>query len=945
MSDSAYINNENSHQEEFIIDSNFSTNSKTKNNPNRYSDKYDEFISANNKNADIQSPESQRLSFLQNQQSHQLSPLNNSQVMNTSMNISPQAERSIRLTTELESLVKDLDLIYNEIGLSTKEIYQKEADVFRSLSNTIRSFAAKAQEEKQTISTQNSKILECLKTILDRIGDSKGTYTINDLYVRNMIVLSQHDLSPSKRDMSLLSKRRILMQGSEFVFEAFHKILREYLHDCVTYNQLVSVLYQNNVLSNGNLVSTDVLSEDEIKITKENIEDSNKLAKWFFENSFIKDTVPFKLLNNVDLQSYNLEYRNKLNTEDVHQNKIKMAINEMNVEYINKKENLILHIKEISECYRFLNFKSTSELKLLPVLANNKYGEQLVSYIEKLPNLVDKIPVFEEFIQAVDGLLKNITQLKLERMEINDTLLQQVEMLWSKLKIKEEEINEFKSKIQTDFDHSNSYLPQDQLTLLKNEVDRLKSLRKTSIRQIIKEDWKIINDLWDAMKYSKDMRSSFENFYEAKQLEIKNKEETVTDFASLFDDNEYLLNRLDEEIKSLEEQFKNYEPVLKNINLYENLLKEKIELDESSKNPGRLTSRDSHKILLREEKLRKRIQRHFPVVVNALSTQLKEFEENFGKPFMKDTDETYLSIIEKEKETLSQKFPRSRVAMFQNNHEQQVSQKSSSRTGSGTSRFMTSLSSSVPPISPKGIRTRNKKILTNAAKSLPMHSTGFSRIALPPRVNGSRLEKINLRNLEGSRKNSSRVSSQASSTVQQGSRATSAHSLKSDIKSVNIRSLTSLSQNSRGNRSDRASSRVTSSGSYKRSIPASKVDPNDFTLKKVRMSNKDEVINKSATNVLMNESLSPIKATTFIAKTIEQMSNASSPMTVKKKVEDFDFKNISLSDNSINDDIDIVSDMKFSLWQKQQIDGMNEEKKDNHEEAKPGIAIHDMDNL
>jgi len=281
MSDSVYINNENSHQEEFIIDSNFSTNSKTKNNPNRYSDKYDEFISANNKNADIQSPESQRLSFLQNQQSHQLSPLNNSQVMNTSMNISPQAERSIRLTTELESLVKDLDLIYNEIGLSTKEIYQKEADVFRSLSNTIRSFAAKAQEEKQTISTQNSKILECLKTILDRIGDSKGTYTINDLYVRNMIVLSQHDLSPSKRDMSLLSKRRILMQGSEFVFEAFHKILREYLHDCVTYNQLVSVLYQNNVLSNGNLVSTDVLSEDEIKITKENIEDSNKLAKWF----------------------------------------------------------------------------------------------------------------------------------------------------------------------------------------------------------------------------------------------------------------------------------------------------------------------------------------------------------------------------------------------------------------------------------------------------------------------------------------------------------------------------------------------------------------------------------------------------------------------------------------------------------------------------------------
>lgn len=935
MSDTAHVNNENSHHDEFLIDSNYSTNSKSKTEQHRYSDKYDEFISGNKNN---QSPESQRLSFLQNQQSHQLSPLNHSQVMNTSMNMSPQTERSIRLTTELESLVKDLDLIYNEIGLSSKEIYQKEADVFRSLSNTIRSFASKAQEEKQKISTQNSEILECLKTILSRIGDSKGTSTINDLYVRNMIVLSQHDLSPSKRDMSLLSKRRILMQGSEFVFEAFHKILKEYMHDCTSYNQLMSVLHEEAGASKGSLESVTILTENELKLLKENIEDTNTLSKWFFENALKESTVPYKLLNFVDLQSYNEDYKSKLNAESVHHNKIKQAINEMNVEYIDKKESLILKIKEIVESSRFLCLHNTLELKSLSVIPDNTYGNQLASYIEKQPNLVDKVPVFEGFMKTVDDTLKNVTQIKLERMELNDTLFQQVQMLWSKLKISDEEITEFKSKIQIDFDLSDSCLPQNQLTLLENEVDRLKILRKTSIRQIIKEDWKIINELWDTMKYSEDMRSEFKHFYETKQLEIKNKEETVEDFASLFDDNEYLLNRLEDEIKSLEEQFKNYEPVLKNVDLYETLLKEKIELDESSKNPGRLTSRDSHKILLREEKLRKRIQRHFPVVVNTLSTQLKEFEDNFGKPFIKETGETYLSIIEKEKETLSQKFPRSRVAMFQKNHEKQVTQKTSSRSSSGTSRIMTSLNSSVPPVSPKGIRTRNKKILTDAAKSLPKNTSGFTRTALPPRVNGSRLEKINLRKLDESKRPSSRMSSQASGSIYQGSRMTSGHSLKSDTRSVNIRNLASLSQSSRGNRSDRASSRVTSAGSYKRSLPASKVDPNDYALKKVRMSNKDEVINKSA---LKSDSLSPIKATTFIAKTIEQMSNGSSPMSVKKKVEDFDFKNISLSDNSINEDIDIVSDMKFSMWQKQQTD----DDKDAHDEVKPGIAINDLSNL
>ncbi|KAL6931732.1 hypothetical protein ACO0R3_003198 [Hanseniaspora guilliermondii] len=940
MSDTAHVNNENSHHDEFLIDSNFSTNSKIKTDQHRYSDKYDEFISGNKNN---QSPESQRLSFLQNQQSHQLSPLNHSQVMNTSMNMSPQTERSIRLTTELESLVKDLDLIYNEIGLSSKEIYQKEADVFRSLSNTIRSFASKAQEEKKTISTQNSEILECLKAILYRIGDSKGTSTINDLYVRNMIVLSQHDLSPSKRDMSLLSKRRILMQGSEFVFEAFHKILKEYMHDCTIYNQLMSIMHDD--ASKASFESVTILTENELQLMNENIEDTNTLSKWFFENALKKNTVPFKLLNFVDLQSYNEDSKSKLNNETLHQNKIKHAINEMNVEYINKKESLILKIKEIAECCRFLCLHNTLELKSLFVLPDNTYGNQLASYIEKQPNLVDKVPVFEGFMKTVDDTLKKITQIKLERMELNDTLFQQVEMLWNKLKISGEEISEFKSKMQTDFDLPDSCLPQNQLNLLESEVERLKALRKTSIRQIIKEDWKIINELWDGMKYTEGMRSSFKQFYEGKQLEIKNKEETVNDYASLFDDNEYLLNKLDEEIKKLEDQFKLYEPVLKNIEIYETLLKEKAELEESSKDPGRLTSRDSHKILLREERLRKRIQRHFPVIVNTLSTQLKEFEQNFGKPFMKETGETFLSIIDNEKETLSKKFPRSRVAMFQKNHEREVTQKSSSRSNSGTSRMMTSLNSSVPPVSPKGIRTRNRKILTNAAKSLPKNSTGFSRTVLPPRINGSRLEKINLRNLDVGRRGSSRMSSQASTSLNQGSRLTSGQSFHSDTKSVNIRSLTSLSQGSRGNRSDVAGSRVTSTGSSKRSLPATKVDPNDYSLKKVRMSSRDEIINKSVNSPFMSQSLSPIKPTSFISKTIEQMSNASSPMTVKKKVDGFDLKNISLSDNSINEDIDIVSDMKFNMWQKQQIDDTNKEKKDTQEEVKSGIAINDMSNL
>ncbi|OXT09733.1 hypothetical protein B9K03_12130, partial [Rothia sp. Olga] len=53
-----------------------------------------------------------------------------------------------------------------------------------------------------------------------------------------------------------------------------------------------------------------------------------------------------------------------------------------------------------------------------------------------------------------------------------------------------------------------------------------------------------------------------------------------------------------------------YAPVLKLIKDFQNLLKDKEFLAQSSKDSSRLLSRNSHKILLNEERARKRITRH-----------------------------------------------------------------------------------------------------------------------------------------------------------------------------------------------------------------------------------------------------------------------------------------------------------------------------------------------
>ncbi|XBW36669.1 hypothetical protein QEN19_002243 [Hanseniaspora menglaensis] len=927
----------------------------------------------NHKSITAKSPESQRLSFIQQQQINQQgSPINHSHLFNNSinnshsMNISPQIERSMRLTSELESLVNDLDLIYNEIGLSSKEIQQKEADIFRNLSDTIRSFSSKAQQEKQMISKENAQVLDCLKTILHKIGDSKGSYTINDLYIRNMIVLSQHDLSPSKRDMSLLNKRRILMQGAEYVFDVFDKILTDYLKDCKEFIKLRSLMNDENDEKLKEYDTLGLLSSEECLKLEILLQDSSKLLKCFFDNIFNSGSFPHKILNHADLQSYNNASYNKLTQGEKKENQLKKMIAEMSVDYLNKKETLIIHLSDMSKCLNFLQLNITDALNIFYDESCMKYKEYLAKYTLNIPSLADDVPTYDGFLETVSNLLVSVKKYKMDRIHLNDELISQIRTLWSKLKISQLEIEEFESSLATDFTLDSSIFPLQQIESLKTELNRLKMLRKTSIKQIIEEDWFRINELWNIMRFPHTERQVFKDFYESKQLEIKGKEENRTNTDHLNDENEVLLNNCEDEIRKLEEKHKLFEPLLKNIDLYETFISEKLELEASSKDPGRLTSRDSHKILSREEKIRKRISRYFPSVVNNLATQLQEFNKNFHRSFLKETGEDYLTIILQEKDLLAVKYPRSRVVM---------SQQTIKPIGGITSEPVHR-----PPAANRGIRERNKRILNTAAKPLYGNLANNKKAHYSNLSSGAQTSGLSLRRRDNrivvpkaELLTHSRISSRNSLTSSLNSRFSSRsisnrsemsakiESPNPELFDFNVRKVDSsngLASQTKTSSPNRSFKKYERNGSIlKRSLSPEKINPEDYSFKKVRISNNDQFINRSITNSIssLNESLSPIKPSNFLEKSAQRMENSFSKINVMSSKSNLKGHLVGMEsmDNSLNDDVDVAEDMKFNLWQTQQLAklGSNKEPQETivdlsrKDVSEAGIGVNDTSNF
>ena len=221
-------------------------------------------------------------------------------------------------------------------------------------------------------------------------------------------------------------------------------------------------------------------------------------------------------------------------------------------------------------------------------------------------------------------------------------LLEKCQQLWSKLKIPQSYIDTFMSK--------NINLSRTTLTNIMNELDKLQVMKKKLIKNLIEDAWQKIEEIWTTLQLSNEEKNEFIVIFQKMKQQ-----------SNSLQDDEILLERCEEEIKDLEAKLKIYAPVLNLIKEFQSLQADKIFLENSSKDSSRLLSRNSHKILLKEERTRKRVTRHFPRVIRDLKMKLNEAEEMFAKPFQIN-GEALSKVIEREEQELVKKYPRSRVA-------------------------------------------------------------------------------------------------------------------------------------------------------------------------------------------------------------------------------------------------------------------------------------------
>jgi protein regulator of cytokinesis 1 len=199
-----------------------------------------------------------------------------------------------------------------------------------------------------------------------------------------------------------------------------------------------------------------------------------------------------------------------------------------------------------------------------------------------------------------------------------------VDSLWERLGVDESERKQFLA--------ANRGCGLRQINEFEDELARLNELKRQNLHIFVEDARFKLQALWDDLYYS---------------------EEEMLDFTPAFSDvySDALLSAHEQEISRLETLKEQRAPILAVIEKHRSIINDREELEKSSHDASRLTSkgqkgekRDPGK-LLREEKMRKRITKELPKVEAELRKTLEAWEDEYGRPFCVH-GERYLDELE-----------------------------------------------------------------------------------------------------------------------------------------------------------------------------------------------------------------------------------------------------------------------------------------------------------
>ncbi|KZP14853.1 hypothetical protein FIBSPDRAFT_833637 [Athelia psychrophila] len=226
-------------------------------------------------------------------------------------------------------------------------------------------------------------------------------------------------------------------------------------------------------------------------------------------------------------------------------------------------------------------------------------AEAALSNIEPTPGLL-------AWAQSTHDAL---AELKLQRESHIQAMYDQLEGLWRRLGVAESDMDGFVEA------HRGS--TEDVVNEYEDELERMMELKRERMGVFVANARTEISKLWDDMMVGQEERGDFAPFVDGQHTEE-------------------LLTIHEEEIKRLKEERRMKAPLLAAIKKYFEISEEEKELAAAASDQSRLLGRGPRDPgrLLREEKMRKRVQKEKPRLEQDLLLSIPTWEEEAGRPFL-----------------------------------------------------------------------------------------------------------------------------------------------------------------------------------------------------------------------------------------------------------------------------------------------------------------------
>ncbi|KAG8816432.1 hypothetical protein FRC19_000363, partial [Serendipita sp. 401] len=226
------------------------------------------------------------------------------------------------------------------------------------------------------------------------------------------------------------------------------------------------------------------------------------------------------------------------------------------------------------------------------------------------PGGVEGVDPTQMLVEWFERLKVDLEEEKTHREAHIQTLYDQLEVLWKRMGITDEDID--------DFVELNRGSSTDNVRAYELELERMLEMKREKMSMFIGNARVEIEQLWDDLMFSEEEREVFAAFHDDEHSED-------------------LLTIHEEEIVKLKNERRSKAPILVSIRKYYQICEEQKQLEISASDQSRLLGRGTRGDpgrLLREEKMRKRVVKEKPKLEQELLISVPHWEEENGKPLL-----------------------------------------------------------------------------------------------------------------------------------------------------------------------------------------------------------------------------------------------------------------------------------------------------------------------